>query len=328
MADSDKQPRQKTEIDTLDRQIVDALRIDGRASFSTLATIFNSSDQTIARRYRRLKEEAGLRVAGLPDGVRLGWDQWLIRLQTTPDSAWTIATALAKRPDTTWVTIASGGAEVTCIVKNPGTADRETLLLQKLPRTPRLVSVRAYWLMHYFAGGPVGGLPLLTSLTPEQAALLAGPSPSGETAVLDDADRPLVDALSRDGRLGYPQLAAATGWSESTVRRRLEQLRATGAIFFDVETDQAVLGYPARFLLWLSVAPRHLAAVGAAMAAHPEVVFAAACTGENNLVATVICRDMAAVYEYLTRRVGSLPGVTHVESVPMLRHLKQVAAVD
>jgi DNA-binding Lrp family transcriptional regulator len=315
------------EIDELDLRIVDALRIDGRASFSTIAAVLGSSDQTVARRYRRLQTTAGLRVAALPDGVRLGWDQWLIRLQTTPDSAGTIAAALAKRPDTTWVTIASGGAEVTCIVKNPGTADRETLLLQKLPRTPRLVSVRAYCLMHYFAGGPVGGLPALTSLSAEQVAGLTPPPPQGEPAVTD-ADRPLLDALSRDGRLGYPQLAAATGWSESTVRRRLEQLRATGAIFFDVETDPAVLGYPARFLMWLSVAPRHLEEVGEAMSAHREVVFAAACTGDTNLVATVICPDMASVYEYLTRRVGSLPGVTNVESVPMLRHLKQVAAVD
>ncbi|GAA2602043.1 hypothetical protein GCM10010399_36000 [Dactylosporangium fulvum] len=80
-------------------------------------------------------------------------------------------------------------------------------------------------------------------------------------------------------------------------------------------------------LLWLSVAPAHLETVGKALAGHPEVVFAAATTGETNVVVTVICPDMAALYGYLTRRVGPLPGVERVESAPSLRHVKQVGAV-
>jgi len=315
------------ELDMLDRQIIDALRVDGRVTFSALSAVLGCSDQTVARRYRRLRADAGLRVVGLPHGVRLGYDMWLIRLQAAPDSAAAIADALARRPDTTWVTLMSGGTEVGCVVQNPGTADRETLLLQKLPRTPRLVSVRAYCLMHYFAGGPIGGEARPTDLSAEQIALLRPPPVEGGPAVLPDADRPMLAALTRDGRLGYPELAAATGWSESTARRRLEQLQHTGAVFFDVEVEPSLLGYHARVQLWLSVAPAHLAAVGAALAGHPEVVFAAATTGETNVVATVICHDMAGLYEYLTHRVGPLPGVERVESSPALRHVKQVGAI-
>jgi DNA-binding Lrp family transcriptional regulator len=281
--DFDKEYRRLVELDTLDLSIVDGLRLDGRVPFSTLAEVLGVSDQTVARRYRRLRADAGRRVAGLPDGARLGYDMWLIRLQTTPDAAATIAEALARRPDTTWVTLASGGTEVTCVVQNPGTADRDSLLLQKLPRTPRLVSVRAHCLMHQFAGGAEGDT-RLTRLSAQQIAALRPPPPdpvsSGRSVpVLADTDRPLLAALSRDGRLGYPQLAAATGWSESTVRRRLEHLRDIGAIFFDVEVEPSMFGYHARFLLWLSVAPAHLETVGRAMAGHPEVVFAAATTG-------------------------------------------------
>jgi DNA-binding Lrp family transcriptional regulator len=324
-ADSDFVYACVVEIDALDRSVIDALRLDGRVPFSTLAEVLGVSDQTVARRYRRLAD-VGLRVAALPDGVRLGYDMWMIRLQTTPDSAGAIAEALARRPDTTWVTLGSGGTEVTCVVQNPGTADRESLLLQKLPRTPRLVSVRAYCLMHHFAGGPVGGEARSTALTAEQTARLRPPAPTG-VAVLGDEDRPLLEVLNRDGRAGHPQLAAATGWSESTVRRRLEQLRATGAIFFDIELNPSLLGYTARFLLWLSVAPAHLATVGEELARHEEVVFVAATTGEANLMATVICHDMAELYTYITRRIGPLPGVERLESVPALRHVKQVAAL-
>jgi DNA-binding Lrp family transcriptional regulator len=327
VTDSDIYYGTLVELDTLDRRIVDGLRLDGRVSFSTLAEVLGVSDQTVARRYRRLRAGAGLRVAGLPDAARLGYDMWLIRLQATPDSAASIAEALARRPDTTWVTLNSGGTEVTCVVQNPGTADRDALLLQKLPRTPRVVSVRAHCLMHQYAGGAQGD-PLKMHLTGEQSARLRPPAPPpGTVPELAETDRPLLAALSRDGRLGYPQLAAATGWSESTVRRRLEHLRAVGAVFFDVEVEPSTFGYNAQVMLWLSVAPTHLETVGRAMAAHPEIVFAAATTGESNLVATVVCPDMAGLYEYVTRRVGPLPGVARLESAPSLRRVKQVGAL-
>jgi DNA-binding Lrp family transcriptional regulator len=326
-ADFDMRYVRPVELDVLDRAIVEALRIDGRVAFSALADVLGVSDQTVARRYRRLSAEAGVRVIGVPDGARLGYDMWLIRLQTTPDSAGAVADALARRPDTSWVTLASGGTEVSCVVQNPGTADRDALLLQKLPRTPRLVSVRAHCLMHRFTGGPVGDEARIAALSPEQTARLRPAPASDAPAELTDADRPLVAALSRDGRLGYPQLAAATGWSESTVRRRLEQLRGTGAMFFDVEIQPELLGFHARVLLWIAVAPARLATVGEALASHPEVVFAAATTGETNLFATVICRDMAGLYEYMTRSIGPLPGVERLESAPSLRYVKQVGAM-
>ena len=318
------------ELDTLDRAVVEALRLDGRVPFSVLAEVLGVSDQTVARRYRRLRAEAGLRVAGLPDGVRLGYDIWLIRLQAPSDTAISVAEALARRPDTTWITLMSGGTEVTCVVQGSSGSEREALLLQKLPRTPRLGSVRAYCLMHYFVGGPVGGESRITTLTPEQVARLRPPPPAAPPGppgpgVLE-SDGPLLTALARDGRLGHPELAAATGWSESKVRRRLDQLRSAGAVFFDVDVDSTLLGFHARVMLWLTVAPGRLAEVGAALAGHPQIVFAAATTGETNLVATVVCPDMAGLYAYLTTGIGALPGVERLESTPAVRHVKQTAA--
>ncbi|MFC1415556.1 AsnC family transcriptional regulator [Streptacidiphilus cavernicola] len=56
------------------------------------------------------------------------------------------------------------------------------------------------------------------------------------------ADSALFAALAQDGRAGQAELAAATGWAPGTVARRLAELRASGALFFDVEIDPALLG--------------------------------------------------------------------------------------
>ena len=84
-------------LDAVDRQIIHILAIEPRASFRTLAEVTGISDQTAARRYRRLSESAGLRVLGVVDGSQLGWTGWFLRLQTTPGSADSIAEALARR---------------------------------------------------------------------------------------------------------------------------------------------------------------------------------------------------------------------------------------
>jgi DNA-binding Lrp family transcriptional regulator len=316
------------ELDMLDRRLVHALRVHGRAGFRELGGVLGVSDQTVARRYRRLRESAGVRVIALPNPIRLGYDKWILRLHTAPDAAGPIANALARRPDTSWVSIMSGGTEIGCNVDSPAVADRDTLLLQKLPRTPRLVSVSAHCVIHIFAGGAVGPDRLEHALTTAEIAGLGAPEVEAALpAGLAASDRPLVDALALDGRMTYPQLAAATGWSESAARRRLDELIRSGTVYFDVEIDADMLGYRARVLLWMAVAPSRLASVGEALANHEEIVFAAATTGATNVLATVICSDMPALYRYLTERVGVLDGVERVETAPLLRHVKQVGAV-
>ncbi|WP_281369109.1 Lrp/AsnC ligand binding domain-containing protein [Phytohabitans rumicis] len=58
----------------------------------------------------------------------------------------------------------------------------------------------------------------------------------------------------------------------------------------------------------------------------PEVAFAAATTGPTNLVATVVCRDVQALYRYLTERLGTLPAIRHVESAPIIRTVKSAGS--
>ncbi|MGW1752703.1 Lrp/AsnC family transcriptional regulator [Streptomyces mirabilis] len=312
-------------FDKLDLQLVAALELDARAPFSRIAAVLGVSDQTIARRFRRLSAEGGLRVVAVRDAERLGQSQWMLRLRCAPDSAETIAEALAKRPDTAWIGLASGGTEVVCMTRPRSPGDHDDLLLGKLPRTPSIMEIRAHQILNRFFGGPTGWISRFDALTDEQIAALRPrlPDPSGPVRI-DPEDEPLVAALERDGRATYPELQRATGRSESVVKRRLAALLASGAVYVDVEYHSETLGYGCAAVLWITAAPAALHSVGEALATHDEVAFAAATAGPSNIVVTAVARDTAGLYAYLSGRLGTLEGVQHVETTPFLRRIKQL----
>lgn len=317
-------------FDELDRKLVHALQLDGRLPFSRIAEVLGVSDQTVARRYAKLRTQGRLRVLATIEPRVLGQVHWLIRVQCKPDGAEKLGRTLALREDTSWVNLTSGGTELSCTTWAPYDQDSNSLLLARLPRTPSVVSMTAHCVMHVFFGGTRGLTLKSGALDPEQvAALRPGPEPAHvpeEPVVLDEGDRRMLAVLGRDGRTELAELAAATGWSQSTVRRRLAQLRATGAAFLDVTYDYRIYDLSTRVLVWASVAPAELQAAGEAMAQHPEVAFACATTGVSNLHAVVLCKDIHSLYTYLTTRVAGL-GVRQLETSPIMQPFKGPATV-
>jgi DNA-binding Lrp family transcriptional regulator len=314
-------------IDDLDRALIHALMVDGRAPFARLGEVLGVSDRTVARRFTRLRGAGGVRLVGAIDLATLGGARWVIRLRCQPGAANEVALALAKREDTQWVHLVSGGTEITASLHSWSPEERDELILHRLQRTAPVESVTAHNVLHVFGGGPSGFRGMHVLPDDQVAALRAGVPQDGEPTTLTDADRPLLRALSRDGRAPYPALATATGWSESTVARRVEALRAARVLFVDVDVDSKAMGFHEEARLWASVPPSHLAETGAAIAAHPEVAFCAATTGATNLMASVVCRDARDFYRYLTERMGALPLVREVETAPLIRTLKRAGAL-
>jgi DNA-binding Lrp family transcriptional regulator len=313
-------------LDDLDRRLVHALAIDGRAPFSRIAAVLGRSDRTIAHRYRRLRT-TGLRVVGQADGRRLGYADWLVRIRCAPDVASAVATALTRRDDTGWVAVAAGGTEITCVTRTRDGSDH--LLLEKLTRTPRVDGVTAQCLLRGVAGldGWSGRTSALSQEQVERLRDARNVLPSDEPVEFTDTDWALVRALALDGRTGHPALAAATGWSESTVRRRLAELHREGLLYFDVELDPAFLGYGCQAALWLTVVPSALTTVANALAGHSEIAYAAATTGATNVAAFAVCRDLDALYDYLAVKLGALEGVLQVDTSPVVRQVKRSGTV-
>jgi len=312
--------------DDIDRGLLHALHLDARAPFTKIATVLGTSTQTVTRRYARLRADAGLRVVALPHPASARRQQWIVRLTATARTAQEIAAALARRPDTSWVRLTSGGTEIVAIIQTTtGSPDSHSLLLHDIPRTANVTAVSAHYLLHTYLGGPTAWRGRVNTLTqPQRDQLRTTTDPNPTPIPLTDRDHLLLAALLTDGRTTLTDLATHTGWTPATITRRLDELRRTGTIFFDVEINDTLYGITASAVLWMSIAPAHLDHVATILAGHEELAVVAATTGPTNLLAQALCRDPEALHHYLTTRLA-LDAITHIETAPVLRTLKAIA---
>jgi DNA-binding Lrp family transcriptional regulator len=317
---------ESSDLDPIDERIIHGLIIDPRVSFRVLADVVGASPQTVARRYRRLQDIAALRVTGRVAAPLVGWVDWYVRMQCVPSAAAGLADALARRTDTTWVGLASGGAEVVCSVQARNPEQRNELLLEGLATSRRIVSLSAYALLYDYSPP---AWPRLTQALDESACRrLSRPlddSCDVRASALDIHDERLLDLLASDGRASSAWLASSIGWHESTIRRRIAELRHSSVLQFDVDIDPGIFGARTHAMVWASVDPAQLDNVGTAMARHAEAPFVSATTGSTNLMAAIVCKDTSELYHYLTGLFAPLPGIRATETSLLLRTVKRAS---
>jgi DNA-binding Lrp family transcriptional regulator len=323
--------------DELDHQLIHALQLDPRLPFARFAQLVGVSEQTVARRFRRLRSGGVVRVVGMVDPAALGESTWIVRIQSRPDAAVSLADALASRDDVGWVTLTSGGSEILCMARSRTSAERDELLLQRLPKTAQVTGFSAQAMLHRF-DDPASWSSGQGRLTDEQvktllAAAVGGGVQSADTRtpseqtpsppVLSTSDEALLIELAKDGRTPVARLAGITGWSASRVGRRLDELVEWGLLYFDVEVSLEALGFRAQAFVWLTVGPADLETTGKTLAKHPEIAFVAASTGSSNLIAAAFCRDSRHLYRYVTEGLGGIGALRQLEISPVLRRVKQ-----
>ncbi|WP_161500917.1 Lrp/AsnC family transcriptional regulator [Embleya scabrispora] len=315
------------EFDAVDLAIVHALDIDGRMPFARIAEVLGVSDATVVRRYRRMRASGAIRVVAIGDTRRTGQAAWVLRVRCVPDAVEAVAEGLGRRSDVAWVQLLSAGAEVMCVTRPRGPQARGDQLLRNIGRAAGVGELEAHCILRVVVGGPPGWRAQNIGLDADQVAALTrfAPvvDPDAPLPPWSDDDRALFAALSRDGRMSFADLARTCGTSESAVRRRLEVLRATGVLYFEVETDPEYLGYAMPAFLWMSVRPSALDAVAEAVAADARAVFAAVSTGRANFLVNVLCRDTADLYDFIAHTLGSVEGITNVETTPIVETFKR-----
>lgn len=310
-------------VDSLDRQIIHALGVNGRVSFRQLAAALDASEQTISRRYSQLRAAGVVQVVALPRPSDDDLGQ-LLRLHVQPGAGVKLAQALARRDEVAWVRLAAAGAEVICGVRAENPEHRDRLILDQIPNTGRVTGVVSYAILHHFhPAGRADWDGFDDPLDDQQRSALTPPAAPVPSEALRDSDRSLALALAQDARRSASDIAASLAQPESTVRRRLEALLRTRSIQLDLDVDTTALGYPIVANLYLEVDPRQLNSIGHSLAEQPQTMFVAAVTGPANLFAVCACRTISELYAYITETVAQMPSIRRVETSLTVGYLKR-----
>ncbi len=139
---------------------------------------------------------------------------------------------------------------------------------------------------------------------------------------LDDIDARIISALIRDARASYAVIGDEVGLSAPAVKRRVDRLRASGAITgFSARVDPAALGWTTEGYVELfcggRTSPEEIAM---AVRRYPEVADACTVTGEADALVHIRAANVQH-FEQVMERIGAEPFVLRTRSVIVLSKL-------
>lgn len=139
---------------------------------------------------------------------------------------------------------------------------------------------------------------------------------------MDPLDKAIVSCLLRDARATYNEIGSEVGLSAPAVKRRVDRLRASGAIRgFTVLVDPAVLGWTTEAYVEIyckgTVAPE---ALKKSLEGMPEVIGACTVSGSADALVHMLASDIKQL-ERAIERVRDEPNVDHTQSTIVLSRL-------
>ncbi|WP_194853027.1 Lrp/AsnC family transcriptional regulator [Nocardia sp. SYP-A9097] len=303
-----------------DLDLVNALQIDPRASWTRIGASLGVDATTVARRWQRLTDSGLAWMTAYPPGLAvLGY----LRLHCRADAVPTLSERVCAIDCVFSVERTSGHFQLNLSVAAEDAAALDDLAVRVLGRLPGVLEVDVSVGMRLYIEG---GHWRPGALDPAQRTLLAQdrrlPPPVPDRPRAGDLE--LMLALSPDGRRSAAELAQQTGLSETTVRRRLADMTRSGRLQIRCDFAQQSAGWPVNINYWIRLPAGELDAFGAELAQWPEIRLCAATTGAGNVLVIAWLRSQHECILLENRLLQSFPNLHITERQLTLRALKRM----
>jgi Lrp/AsnC family transcriptional regulator, regulator for asnA, asnC and gidA len=141
---------------------------------------------------------------------------------------------------------------------------------------------------------------------------------------LDEIDQYILDALRKDGREAFSQIAEQLKVSPGMIRQRYNRLVETGILKVVAITNPIQRGYKTMAMIGIHTDGQRMLQVAEQVAALQEVVYLIVVSGHYDLMAEVFCRDHDELLRFLTEKLSVIEGVRDTESFMHLKIIKEV----
>jgi len=145
-----------------------------------------------------------------------------------------------------------------------------------------------------------------------------------QPANLDETDLNIIEALRRDGRAAFAQIAEQLDVSPGMIRQRYTRLLEQGFVKIVAVTNPLRMGYKTMAMIGIRVDGSKLLNVAEKISKLDEVIYLVISSGRFDIFAEVVCRDHEDLLRFITEKLSTIEGVRESESFMHLKIMKEV----
>jgi Lrp/AsnC family transcriptional regulator for asnA, asnC and gidA len=141
---------------------------------------------------------------------------------------------------------------------------------------------------------------------------------------LDQTDLNIIEALRKDGRVAFAQIAEQLDVSPGMIRQRYSRLVDQGFLKVVAITNPTQMGYKTMAMIGIRVDGSKLLGVAEKISKLEEVIYLVISSGRFDIFAEVVCRDHEDLLLFITEKLSTIDGVRESESFIHLKIMKEV----
>ena len=141
---------------------------------------------------------------------------------------------------------------------------------------------------------------------------------------LDSIDQYIIEAMRKDGREAFAQIAEKLNVSPGMIRQRYNRLVELGFLKVVAVTNPLMMGIRTMALIGIHTDGNKMLQVAEKISKLDEVVYLVVVSGRYDIVCEVFCRDHEDLLKFLTEKLAKVDGIHETESFIHLKIMKEI----
>jgi Lrp/AsnC family transcriptional regulator for asnA, asnC and gidA len=146
----------------------------------------------------------------------------------------------------------------------------------------------------------------------------------GQNERLDAIDLSIIEALQKDGREAFAQIAERLNVSPGMIRQRYNRLVEMGYLKIVAVTNPLRMGIRTMALIGIHTDGHKLIQVAEEISSLGEVVYLVIVSGRYDIICEVFCRDHEDLLKFLTEKLAKIDGIRETESFIHFKIMKEI----
>ncbi len=147
---------------------------------------------------------------------------------------------------------------------------------------------------------------------------------SGQSGRLDSIDQHIIEAMRKDGREAFAQIAEQLNVSPGMIRQRYNRLVEMGYLKVVAVTNPLMMGMRTMALIGIRTDGRKMLQVAENVAKIKEVVYLVVVSGRYDIMAEVFCKDDEDMLKFLTEKLAKVDGIRETETFMHMKIMKEI----